>query len=66
MSVRRNEEKKTVILATHFEKRGNLLGERNNTRHNFGSLTSWKTKSTMGGQYHKMDWFEGRSLAAAS
>jgi len=43
-----------------------LFGERNNIRHNFGSLTSRKAKSTMGGQYNKMDWFEGGSLAAVS
>jgi len=43
-----------------------LFGERNNIRHNFGSSTSRKAKSTMGEQYHKMDWFEGGSLAAVS
>jgi len=43
---------------------GTLLVERNNTRHNFGSSTSRKAKSTIGGQYHRMDWFEGGSLGA--
>jgi len=31
-SVRRNQEKKAFLLWTHIEKRGKLLGERNNTQ----------------------------------
>jgi len=51
------------ITHTFLRKEGKSLGERNNARHNFGSSTLRKTKSTLGGQYHKLDWFEGRSLA---
>ena len=48
-----------------------LLGERNN-RHYKAQLqvvdraTSSEIKSTTGGQCDKMDWFEGRSVAAIS
>jgi len=39
---------------------------RSSIRHNFRLSTSRKTKNTMEGQYHIMDWFEGKSLAAVS
>ena len=56
------KRKKTWLLRTHHEKRGNMLGESHHAGHNAGKSEKRKTENKLVGQHKGMDWIDNGGI----